>query len=165
MDNWVKFTLILIVLVSLLWYCNKSEAYDRVIMEDKMDEKIVDRIIRSCENRYEELEVKEWRNVERCIKVSFAIACNESSCGKRYINNSIHWVQKKFDTQLDAINYWTTTYYKWWYKATEWSFFYGSENWPAPSLYCTSEVSSGSVYHCPNWRKIFNYYFKLVWKN
>lgn len=49
-------------------------------MITKAEEKTVDRIIRSCTNRFKELENKKGRSIERCIKVSFAIFCNESSC-------------------------------------------------------------------------------------
>ena len=165
MNTYLKaiiFWLISLAIVLIFFWYMVTRAYNYDVMISKADEKTVNRLIRSCENRYEELEVKEWRSVERCVKVSFSIFCNESSCWKYYTNNSIHWIQKSFETQIEAINYWTTTYYKWWYKAKEWSFFYGSENWPAPSLYCTSEASSGTYGWCRNGRKNFNYFYNLI---
>lgn len=158
---WILLALFAGVFISSIIIEDAKASYTD-IMYKKMDSKILNRIIRSCENRFEELEDKKWRSVDRCIRVSFAIACNESSCGKRYANNSIHWVQKSFDTQIDWINYWTRTYYKYWYKGTEWAFFYWTSEYPAPTLYCTSEKSSNTIWHCPNWRANFDYYYNLT---
>lgn len=158
------------IIIMIIWFfvTKTNASYDpkiekyRDIMEDKANSKTVDRIIRSCVNQYNKLENKEWINKYKCIKVSFAIMCNESSCWKYYKNYSIHWIQKDFNSELEAINTFTKTYYKYWYKAKDWSFFYWTANKSAPSRYCTSEESSWSIWHCPNWRKHFDYFYNLI---
>ena len=163
----IAFTLAFMICFYQFW---ELQAYDKKeqylkIMSKKTDEKTADRIIRSCLNQYDKLENKKGRDKWKCVRVSFAIMCNESSCWKRYKNNSIHGVQRKFDTQLDAINYFTDRYYKFWYKGTEWAYFYGTAQKSAPTQYCMSEHSSNSVWHCPNGRKAFNYFYVLFEKN
>lgn len=135
------------------------------IMTKKTDKVTANRIVRSCLNQYDKLENKKGRDKWRCVRVSFAIMCNESSCWKRYKNNSIHWIQRKFATQLDAINYFTDRYYKFWYRGNEWAYFYGTAQNKAPTQYCMSEYSSNSIWHCPNGRKAFNHFYVMFNNN
>lgn len=101
-----------------------------------------------------------WKNTKdpvHCITYLSAVTMAESSWWWNCKRFNCVWMYDGwiwFDSYNSMVIDWTTRYNKYWYKANNTEFFYGtSPNKPAKSRYCMSEYSSWSKWHCPNWRR------------
>lgn len=98
-------------------------------------------------------------NPKHCLKTWLSIAYAESTWGNwQAISYNYFWL-----TSIDkSIWSWVMRYNKYWYKSTNWFFFYWDWWKLWASHYCTEEHSSWSNLWCPNWRKNFNYIYNKL---
>lgn len=97
-------------------------------------------------------------NPKHCLWVGMSIAKAESNW--KSWKHWYFWLMASADKSVEN-RVWR--YNKYWYKATDWYFFYWDRGKLPPSRYCTSEDSSWSSVWCPNGKNNFNS-FRLSYK-
>jgi len=136
----------LVVSYIMPWYANANDDryYTIKTISNPLPGFLYDNVKIECNKQ-------KTKNIHNCIKTTLAVNYAESTW-----NIPVNfWIRAKDNN----IKWFVTRYNKFWYKAKEWSFFYGSDWKVWKSHYCTSEKSSWSVKWCPNGEKNFNYIF------
>lgn len=144
-------TLIFILFTKLDTYAHKCNAECKVkYLTDDLN------IVKELSHEIVYVCAKNTKDPVHCITYLSAVTKSESSWWWNCKNYNCVWM---FDWWISFKSYndmaidWVTRYNKYWYKANNAEFFYGS--WPknpAKSRYCMSEDSSWAKGWCPNWR-------------
>lgn len=93
-------------------------------------------------------------NQTHCFGVAMSIAKAES-----YWSYGDHGYFGMMSSNDKSTKRWVVSYNRYWYKATNWHFFYWEDGKLWKSQYCHSEESSGTAVGCPNGRKNFDSFF------
>ena len=93
-------------------------------------------------------------NPNHCFGVGMWIAKAESN-----FKWGDHWYFGMVGSNDKSISRWVKSYNKFWRKADNGFFFYGSKGKLWPSHYCTSEISSNTKVWCPFWARNFDSFY------
>lgn len=130
---------------SKTWDCN-AECKIKTLVEMGMVEELANSLVYTCKEKA--------KDPRKCIIIWASILTSESGMGKRCKAFSCYWIKSKwYKSHQEATEDWVNKLNKFWYKASNSSFFYPSINQKSPSRYCVSEHSSWSAVGCPNGQK------------
>lgn len=143
----------LLLLISLKGYANETPLEYWLSVTDNKD--LVNWLRNECQSAI---------NPNHCFGVGMWIAKAESN-----FKWGDHWYFGMVGSNDKSISRWVKSYNKFWFRADDGFFFYGSKGKLWPSHYCTSEESSNSPVGCPNGSLNFDSfyweYYKLFMEN